>query len=119
MKEVIAYKCEFCSKLYEKRANLVKHAPVCKKNPVNFRPCFACKFSLKVYMPIVIENSVGYEQIIEERIIICDKLKRGIYPPKVERHKTLDAYSISDNHLGITENLPMPKECDSYEDFEF
>lgn len=43
MREVTAYKCEFCKKLYLRRGMCANHEEFCLKNPLNIPLCYTCK----------------------------------------------------------------------------
>jgi len=48
MKEIKAFKCEFCSKLYQVKGTCKRHELYCKNNPVNKFPCLGSCTHLEV-----------------------------------------------------------------------
>ena len=36
------YKCDFCAKTLLVKNAMIRHEDQCKKNPINFHPCFDC-----------------------------------------------------------------------------
>jgi len=47
MKEIKAYKCDFCGKVYQRRIYCEKHEYTCGKNPDNKPVCWDCKYLQK------------------------------------------------------------------------
>jgi len=111
MKEIKAYKCDHCGKIYNRKHNARIHEEKCKKNPDNNRACFGCRFLEKVELPVYVENSFMYEEEQTKEVLVCAKFKTGVYPPSVENHPTLDGYEILGNEFEIEGNKPMPREC--------
>jgi hypothetical protein len=111
MKEIKAYKCDHCGKVYQRKHNAKIHEEKCKESPDNNRACFGCRFLEKVELPVVFINSAGYEEIVNRDVLVCTKFKIGVYPPSVENHPTMDGYEILGNELEIEGNKAMPREC--------
>ncbi|MFT5450582.1 MAG: hypothetical protein ACI9N9_000059 [Enterobacterales bacterium] len=105
MKEFNGYKCDHCSKLYQRKGACESHEVSCKKNPENKRPCFECKNLIKERYE---DDGMVYN------LLYCKAKKEFIHTPQVE---------IKGNAIETNEcNNPMPKECDkfkSYNDFNF
>ena len=113
MKEIKAFKCDHCSKIYQRKHYAKIHEQKCSKNHNNDRACFGRKFLEKVELPVYVENSFIYEEEQTKDVLICAKFKTGVYPPSVENHPTMNGYEILGNELEIDGNKPMPRECNS------
>ena len=111
MKEIKAFKCDHCGKIYNRKYNARIHEEKCKKNPDNNRACFGCKFLEMVELPVIETGYDSHTQRINTNVLVCMKFKTGVYPPSVENHPTMDGYDISDNDYGIEGNKAMPREC--------
>ena len=112
MKEIKAFKCDHCSKIYQRKHNAKTHEQKCNKNPDNDRACFGCKFLEMIEeLPVILTNSAGHEEIVSKGTFVCMKFRAGVYPPSVERNPILNGYDISDNDWGIEGNKAMPREC--------
>lgn len=46
-KQITAYSCDHCNKLYQRKHSCERHEDLCYKNPENKRPCFDCPFLTK------------------------------------------------------------------------
>lgn len=110
MKIITGYKCDFCSKLYQREYNCKYHEARCKKNPDNFRACFRCKFCVEREFDIWFDSTFGSGLYEKRKLIFCTKLEKGVYPPKIE-HKNSSGYELR-NYA----NVPMPKECEFREE---
>lgn len=105
MKEVKGFKCDFCGKIYQRKHLCQRHELTCKRNPINFRACFGCRFCEEQYRYIHFDNSQIGEVMEKRRVLFCSKKQIYVYPPKVERNIYGGGYELDDNY-------PMPKECD-------
>lgn len=97
MKEVKAFKCDYCGKLYRNKL-VLKHEAGCKQNPNNKHDCFEfCKYLV-----------VGRESVDEEsyrRTFFCSKYNKYMYSYIAERRG-----------YGIIKNLErMPIKCGGFE----
>ena len=113
MKEIKAFKCDHCSKIYQRKGSAEKHEKACKNNSDNDRPCLSCVFMKNVTMPILIQDYDGYDETVFKDILVCRKFKKGIFPPVIER-KGYAGYKMANNEFNIDENEPMPKSCDEF-----
>lgn len=93
MKEIKAYKCDFCGKLYKREGNCIRHENVCRKNPDNHFKCFDCK-----HLELPQDN--------DYHCMYCKKEKTYMIP-------------ISSFKKGYISNVPTrivtPEECKDYE----
>jgi len=104
MKQITAFKCDFCGKKLERKHAMVYHELICSKNPENKRACFGCKFlGMKEDVVFIDQYNGTGERIVFA--LFCKKKDIYVYPPKVE---------IKGNMLDL-DNEPMPKECDLFE----
>lgn len=111
MKELKAYKCDYCGKLYQRKYHCERHEIVCNKNPDNFRACFGCRFCEFKMEKIYFDNPLGGETVEERKMLFCSKKDIFVYPPRVEFNSYGFGYELG-NHL----NEPMPKLCELRED---
>ena len=100
------YKCEHCSKLYQRKRFAVAHEISCKKNPLNIRKCFDCKHC-KFILETLYEDTFQGESKREVGTFFCSAKDHYLHPPKAE-HKG-NAYEF-----GEKTNEPMPMECDKF-----
>ena len=115
MKEIKAFKCDHCSKIYQRKHNAKVHEQKCSKNHDNNRACFGCRFLEKLELPVILTNSVGHEEIADRGVLVCMKFKTGVYPPSVERNTISNGYDIADNVYEIEGNRAMTTECEGKE----
>lgn len=54
MKEVTAYRCDYCKKLYMRSGTCANHEELCLKNPQNIPLCYTCQHFILSF------NSKGY-----------------------------------------------------------
>jgi hypothetical protein len=106
------YKCDHCNKLYQIKSACVKHEEACSKSMVNQRPCFSCHNLIKKETTIYDDNWDGSESSKTVNLFYCENKKHFLYTPQNE---------IKQNRfeLGDEENVPMPKQCDVYNDDSF
>ncbi len=104
------YKCDHCNKLYQRKNACIDHEKVCVRNPKNDRACFSCNHMVKKEMTHVVDTYIG-EQEEDVSVCYCPKLKKALYPPKVE-HKGNAFECLSHADYGEVPNEPMPVECD-------
>ena len=106
MKEVKAYKCDFCNKV--SLGKLFHHEKYCKHNPENKHACFNCEF-LTVDLDIT-ENCFGQKTSI--KTFHCDK-----------KHVLMHSYIAERRKLNVVNGTErMPVKCDLWKfnenDFE-
>jgi hypothetical protein len=106
------YKCEYCRKIYQRKNFAELHEVICKKNPLNNRACFGCKFLLKKETTIYVDHPVMGEFTYKKDLLFCNKKRIYVYPPIVE-------YKGNAVDLGNEFNETMPKKCDLYADIDF
>lgn len=116
MKEIKAYKCEYCGKLLQVSHAMQSHECGCKKNPCNFRNCFHChnltKKEAEIYSGY--DSYYGCEPVnIKMSFLYCNAKNIFLYTPSNE-HK--GNFSHTDNEGGNFENYPMPLECELFLD---
>lgn len=100
------YKCDFCNKLYQRKAAAIKHELMCSKNPDNDRPCFHCLSLEKKDTTVFLDHSYGSQDSASFRLLHCSAKEIFLYPPKVGFKK---------NVIEIEEcNEAMPKECELF-----
>lgn len=104
MKEIKAYKCDFCEKVYQRKHNIQKHEARCSKNPENQRACFGCKYLDKETVGVWFDSPLGGGDFENRIILHCNKRQCFVYPPIVE-HKQ-NQYELDEA------NEPMPRECE-------
>lgn len=100
----IAYKCEYCGKLYEKKFYCEKHETLCRKNPDNDRPCFHCN-CLEMRETVVedCDPNADPQNTHYVNVMFCTHYKDYVYPPWITTpHYTGD---------GDNENSPMQLKC--------
>lgn len=107
---VSIYICEHCKKRYFKKHACEKHEVICYSNPVNFRACSGCDYLHQI------ENTVYFDTFNGEgsrkfKSFECTKLKKILYPFKVEAKGLLNKYPES-----FEDQEPMPKHCDKHSD---
>jgi len=111
MKKVTAYKCEFCSKLYQLERFASAHEVKCKMNPNNKRVCFDCQHIEKVTAEHTVFDHNGNDYQQEVQILRCNKLGVYVYPPQVGFSE--NGPYLAEN-LGDVENIPMKQKCNLF-----
>lgn len=88
MKEITAYRCDYCGKLYRRGKTCTSHEAICAKNSVNFTACFGCKYLTKAEVETTIFGFNGYcevEEDVKVRVCVCTKNNAHMIPPKIQR----------------------------------
>lgn len=100
MKQINAYKCEHCGKIYQKINAIEFHEKTCNKNPENKRACFGCVHLVKKVDYMYSHNGEKGSGLF------CEHHKEFVHTAKTE---------IKGNAIefGNYDNNPMPKECDN------
>lgn len=111
MKEISAFKCDFCGKVYQRKRNIKMHEARCSKNPENQRACFGCKHLNRETASVWFDNPQGDDYFANRSLLYCNKKQHFVYPPIVE-HKQ-NQYELDEA------NEPMPKECEFREEPDF
>lgn len=102
------YKCEFCNKLYQIKRFAEQHEAGCWKNPDNKRACLNCINLTKKQAEITCGYHYDGSEIDRKLdLLYCNAKKVFLHTPKSEAKK--NAFD-----LGDYENLPMPKECELF-----
>ena len=106
-KEITAYFCSHCNKLYQRKHACLNHEKICYSNPDAQRACYVCIHLKKKDITHHYDTYCGasYETI---NIFHCNKLNKFVYPPNVEQKKNWF-------DLGDEINEPMPKKCNDIE----
>lgn len=102
------YKCDFCSKLYQRKNFAEAHEIKCKKNPDNFRVCHGCDFLEQVEREYYYDTYCG-EGSRMVKVFYCSKVETYLYPASVG-HNIEAPYEFGD-----IENEPMKNNCDMFE----
>lgn len=86
MKEVQAYKCEHCGKLYKVRGTCIRHEKYCRNAPENQHACIWCS---------------SLEKSEEDGVTIfhCKKLNKNLHSYVAERRNL--------KCVAITERMPL------------
>ena len=101
------YKCDFCSRWYQRKHFAEAHEKSCTRNPDNYRRCLdGCKNLVKNTAYHVDVNYIGDEDGFY--LLYCKAKKVFLYPPKIEHRKS---WIELDNE----KNNPMVIECDLYD----
>lgn len=100
------YKCEHCRRLFQVERYAIKHEASCKKNPLNIRACFDCKFCEKMKADVLLNYGDEFGRQVEayRDLFYCSKKDEYLLPPKAE-HKG-NAYETDKS------NEPMPLSCE-------
>lgn len=109
MKDIKAFKCDFCTKLLQLKHAMVLHEKYCKKNPKNIKICFDCVFCESI--KISYKTDYQKEWLSGEKIsdgYFCTKKKVGIYTLNAER-KLVKRYPET-----FKNQIPMSNKCDSF-----
>lgn len=107
MKEVKAYRCDFCGKVIASKGPMSRHEAACSKNPTNKRACFGCRKCQSISVCVEIND-----REVDKVIPFCTHYKMNVIPPKAERNN--NRYSIiykpgSDEEF---KSMFMKKECE-------
>jgi len=113
IENVTLYKCDHCGKEYKRKYYAEKHEKQCSSNPDNYKPCLYCENLIKKKASILFDTYHG-EHREGRDLLYCEKIKSFLYPPKVEFKG--NAFLQEDIEDGETENKPMPKECNHFDD---
>jgi hypothetical protein len=88
MKEVKAFKCEFCGKKLERKHAMLWHEKHCGKNPANHFDCQWCKELKEVTIEVDLGDDYYNEPIIKKcKSFECKRLGLKLYPLVVLRKK--------------------------------
>jgi len=117
IKNVTLYKCDYCGKIYRRKHAAEHHEKWCVANPENEKACNFCEELEET----VNEFGVGYDYqgdvvFSKSKAFRCKKLKKLLYPLKVERMDLQNKYPET-----FEDQEPMPKICEhtSYEPLNF
>lgn len=98
MKEVKAYKCDYCRKVSLNR--LSHHEKYCKRNPVNRHECIDCE-NLVVDREVIRHN---WDEMVSIKTFYC-KVK----------DKKMHTYIAARRNLEVVNRTElMPNKCDQY-----
>lgn len=105
VEQITAYKCGFCSKIYQRKHYAEKHTVRCSSNPENNRACFTCQFNEHRVEDLWCEPIE--DRSIKVNVSYCSKINCFIYPPITE-------FKNNAFEFGDIDNVPMRKECEHY-----
>ena len=113
MKEITAYKCDFCSKKYERKSAAITHEEKCLKRPENVVICHGCNFiqDREVQHTTFDHNGSDYQSPV--KVFYCPKIVSYIYPPYIN-----NPYLAENLGEGDLDNVVMKTECGHYQDKE-
>lgn len=106
------YYCEHCGKHGLRKHSMLRHELMCFKNPENIRPCKKCiHLTMKTTNTIISSVDVLTDEFekndYEVTLYFCKFKNVFLYTPQIE---------IKGSQYQLEEqNLPMPKECESFE----
>jgi hypothetical protein len=81
MKEIKAYKCEFCGFKLERKNAMEKHELYCSKNPKNFFDCNYCRHLKETKTEIDYGDNYDNEPIVKNsKSFYCEALNKKLYP---------------------------------------
>ena len=106
-----AYKCEYCSKLYQMRYYAERHETRCRKNPENNRLCMDC-IHLENAVETYYFDTFNGECERTVKVLKCGKKGIYVYPVSV-KFSQMGPYEFDD-----IANEEMKKECDDYAIFD-
>ena len=104
IKTLETYRCEHCRKLFVQKPAAERHEDRCKRNPDNFRPCFACEHLTKVNANLIDEDR-GIETLR------CRKRNVFLYTPINQKKGRI--YDVGED------SEAMPVGCDQFKQLEF
>ena len=107
-----AYKCDFCSKLYQIERYAIEHEPRCRKNPENHRICHGCNHLTPVTLDYHYDTYIGMD-VRKVKAFYCSKIQSHLYPASIE-HSQHGPYEFGD-----IDNQPMRKDCEHFEYKEY
>lgn len=100
----IAYKCEYCGKLYQKAGWCFRHEVKCKRNPSNDRPCLHCDcLEVRQIESEDCDPNVDPQNTYYVDVMFCTHYEDYVYPPWI----TIPHYTGD----GDDENTPMQVKC--------
>lgn len=115
MKIITAYKCGFCSRVYQMKHFCEKHEAKCKQRPENYQKCTdGCKHLVSKETETLSRDKLLFAYRGEEiptntkKLMYCNAKKTYIYPYWCKSPVEQD--DLPDE----TPNEPMPKECEFY-----
>ncbi len=110
MKESVktVYKCEYCGKNLLVKHAAIKHEKWCTKNPDNWPKCDGCIFISEVKIEIPDVWSDGDTRLVNG--FKCKKLQKNMYPKKAEKKGLIEKYPET-----FADQIPMPKECEHFD----
>ena len=100
MKQVTAYKCEYCNKLNQWTHHIKRHERFCKHNPNNRHKCFEYCKHLKL------ELYDDHHGVVYSKGFKCLKTGKNMYSYKAEKSIIIDVRE---------EGERMPLECKYFE----
>jgi len=107
MKEIKAFVCGYCKKLYRSEKACVKHENLCNKNEENIPICYKCAHLGKKEIWIDDYYDSERDEVIRHPFssFYCEKLKIALFPIIVEKK--------GNQEEGI-DSYVMKKECSSF-----
>lgn len=117
MKEVTAYRCDYCKKLYMRSGTCANHEELCLKNPQNIPLCYTCKHFIPSYETdfMSLYDNLGYEDTQYREIRVqphrCELLGVKLY------RLTASVLENMQEAFSIAGYIPMPTlsfKCNNY-----
>ncbi|MFA6667796.1 MAG: hypothetical protein WCS51_05550 [Bacilli bacterium] len=106
MKELTAYRCDFCKKLYIRKSSCKKHENLCFLNPENKPACFGCKYLTKK----LFYDDPNDENSRSIHTLYCKKKEVSLMPITSFKKGFLSKGEYADE--------VMPKECKMFDESE-
>ena len=101
-KQVIAFKCEYCNRIFKSKSAATRHEKFCSYNPVNQFKCFQCKF-LKFEKEFIKKQDDDF--ITKITHFDCEKLEISMHTHKAVKRNLTEV-------LKTTQLMRL--ECDSF-----
>lgn len=117
MKEVTAYRCDYCKKLYMRSGTCANHEELCLKNPQNIPLCYTCKHFIPSYETdfMSLYDNLGYEDTQNREIRVqphrCELIVVKLY------RLTTSVLENMQEAFSIAGYIPMPTlsfKCNDY-----
>ena len=125
MKQVTAYRCDHCGKLFMRDYNCRKHEPECTKNPLVRPLCYDCKFYHNVYEETEEVNIIRFDCMGGEHDSIQEFTPNRCTHPDKDCKLFANIHMNEDTYIALTDDgweaMPTPKDggCECFEQSEY